>query len=186
MEVKYYTCIKEVDNNNNNNNDNNNAFLTYAFGNGRTSYGSRYSYSISNSYYDYPTRNEYYFHVNWIYQSIDNGKTITDEYGSIWDLEPIKDYFKEIKIEFDDCVKTLIQRKKEKGNRVDIKPLQFIGDKIFYHVDCTVMSRNSLSSTWCEGTDVYETIVSCFKRLRTGSLSGYYHRIKDVLEKQNC
>ena len=180
MEVKYYACIKKVDNNNNNEN----AFLTYAFGNGRT-YGSRYGYSISNYYYDYPIPNEYNFHANWIYQSIDNGKTITDDYGSIWDLEPIKDYFKEIKIEFDDCVKTLIQRKKEKGNRVDIKPLMFIGDKICYHVECAVMTRRSLSSTWCEGTDAYETIVSCFKKLRTGPLSGYYHKIRDVLEKQN-
>lgn len=182
MEVKYYACIKEVENNNNNEN----AFLTYAFGNGR-SYGSRYTYNMAcaDYYYDYPTRNEYYFHVNWIYQSIDNGKTITDDCNSIWDLEPIKDYFKEIKIEFDDCVKTLIQLKRKKGNRVDIKPLMLIGDKIFYHVECAVMTRRSLSSTWCEGTDAYETIVSCYKRLRTGPLSGYYNRIKDVLEKQN-
>ena len=60
-----------------------------------------------------------------------------------------------------------------------------VGDKIFYHVECAVMTRRSLSSTWCEGTDAYETIVSCFKKLRTGPLSGYYNRIKDVLEKQN-
>lgn len=177
MEVRYYACIKKVDNNNEN------AFLTYAFGNGR-SYGSRYSYSV-DSYYDYSIRNEGYFHVNWIYQSIDNGKTITDGNGSIWDLEPIKDYFKEIEVEFDDCVKTLIQLKIKKGNRVDIKPLMFLGDKIFYRVECAVTTRNSLSSTWCEGTDVYETIIECFKKLRTGTLSSYYNRIKDVLEKQN-
>ena len=179
MEVRYYACIKELDNSNNEN-----AFLTYAFGNGR-SYGSRYMYDISDSYYDYHARNEHNFHANWIYRSTDNGKTITDEYGSIWDLEPIKDYFKEVKIEFDDCVKTLVQLKRKKGNRVDIKPLQFLGDKIFYHVECAVTTRTSLSSTWCEGTDVYETIIECFKKLRTGTLSSYYNRIKDVLEKQN-
>lgn len=184
MEVRYYACIKKweklVDNNNNEN-----AFLTYAFGNGK-SYGSRYSYNIDSYYnYDCLTRNEGYFHVNWIYQSIDNGKTITDGNGSIWDLEPLRDYFKEIEVEFDDCVKTLIQLKRKKGNRVDIKPLMLVGDKIFYHVECAVTTRNSLSSTWCEGTDVYETIIECFKKLRTGTLSSYYNRIKDVLEKQN-
>ena len=58
--------------------------------------------------------------------------------------------------------------------------------RILYRVECSVMTTNGrcFSSTWDEDTDVYNSVVHCFKKLRTGSLSGYHQKIKEVLDRQ--
>ena len=58
--------------------------------------------------------------------------------------------------------------------------------RILYRVECSVMTTNGrcFSSTWDEDTDVYNSVVHCFKKLRTGPLSGYHQKIKEVLDRQ--
>lgn len=192
--MKYYRCVKEIEEVQDNTSTN--YFITYAFG-GKThrlnnlgTYGSNDMwYNTGDGIYSVePLHNKYNFHVSWIYQSADDGKTIRDDTSVLHDLEPIRDYFFEVNTDLDAATEELIKLKTEKGANITIKPLMMDmrSYKIIYRVDCSVMTANGrcFFTTWDEDTDVYNSIVNCFKKLRTGTLSGYYKRIKDVLEKQ--
>lgn len=188
--MKYYRCVKEIEETQENTDIN--YFITYTFGNATTNRyrGGKYWYDTNNGgYYALePDYKRYYFKVGWIYQSNDDGKTIKDDSNVLYDLEPIKDYFFEVNIDLDAATEELIKLKREKGANITIKPLMMDmrSYKIIYHIECSVMTKNgrSFSSTWDEDTDVYNSVVHCFKKLRTGTLSGYHHKIKEVLEKQ--
>ena len=192
--MKYYRCVKEIEEAQDNTSTN--YFITYAFG-GKThrlnnlgTYGSNDMwYNTGDGIYSVePLHNKYNFHVSWIYQSADDGKTIRDDTSVLHDLEPIRDYFFEVNIDLDAATEELIKLKREKGANITIKPLMMDmrSYKIIYRVDCSVMTANGrcFSSTSHEDTDVYNSIICCFKKLRTGTLSGYHHKIKEVLEKQ--
>ena len=192
--MKYYRCVKEIEEAQDNTSTN--YFITYAFG-GKThrlnnlgTYGSNDMwYNTGDGIYSVePLHNKYNFHVSWIYQSADDGKTIRDDTSVLHDLEPIRDYFFEVNTDLDAATEELIKLKREKGANITIKPLMMDmrSYKIIYRVDCSVMTANGrcFSSTSHEDTDVYNSIICCFKKLRTGTLSGYHHKIKEVLEKQ--
>ena len=192
--MKYYRCVKEIEEVQDNTSTN--YFITYAFG-GKThrlnnlgTYGSNDMwYNTGDGIYSVePLHNKYNFHVSLIYQSADDGKTIRDDTSVLHDLEPIRDYFFEVNIDLDAATEELIKLKREKGANITIKPLMMDmrSYKIIYRVDCSVMTANGrcFSSTSHEDTDVYNSIICCFKKLRTGTLSGYHHKIKEVLEKQ--
>ena len=192
--MKYYRCVKEIEEVQDNTSTN--YFITYAFG-GKThrlnnlgTYGSNDMwYNTGDGIYSVePLHNKYNFHVSLIYQSADDGKTIRDDTSVLHDLEPIRDYFFEVNIDLDAATEELIKLKMEKGANITIKPLMMDmrSYKIIYRVDCSVMTANGrcFSSTSHEDTDVYNSIICCFKKLRTGTLSGYHHKIKEVLEKQ--
>ena len=191
--MKYYRYLKEIEEETQETDTN--YFITYTFG-GNTfnrrsrSYGtSLYSRTDDGSYYSIdPFYKKYEFKVGWIYQSADDGITIVDDNNNVHDLDPIKNYFFEVNTDLDAATEELIKLKSEKGAKITIKPLMMDmrSYKIIYHIECNVMTKNGrcFFSTSDEDTDVYNSIVNCFKKLRTGSLSGYYKRIKDVLEKQ--
>ena len=192
--MKYYRCVKEIEEVQDNTSTN--YFITYAFG-GKThrlnnlgTYGSNDMwYNTGDGIYSVePLHNKYNFHVSLIYQSADDGKTIRDDTSVLHDLEPIRDYFFEVNIDLDAATEELIKLKMEKGANITIKPLMMDmrSYKIIYRVDCSVMTANGrcFFSTCDKGTDVYNSIICCFKKLRTGTLSGYHHKIKEVLEKQ--
>ena len=192
--MKYYRYLREIEEVQDNTDTN--YFITYTFG-GRTNrlnnlgtYGNNDMwYNTSDGIYSFePQYKKYNFHVSWIYQSADDGKTIMDDTNNLHDLEPIRDYFFEVNTDLDAATEELIKLKRDKGAKITIKPLMMDmrSYKIIYHIECNVMTKNGkcFSSTWDEDTDVYNSIVNCFKKLRTGTLSGYHHKIKEVLEKQ--
>ena len=191
--MKYYRYLKEIEEETQETDTN--YFITYAFS-GNTfnrrsrSYGSGwYSITDDGSYYSIdPFYKKYEFKVGWIYQSADDGITIVDDNNNVHDLDPIKDYFFEVNTDLDVETEKLIKLKREKGATITVKPLMMDlrSYRILYRVECSVMTINGrcFSSTWDEDTDVYNSIVNCFKKLRTGPLSGYYHMIEEVLKKQ--
>lgn len=191
--MKYYRYLKEIEEEIQETNTN--YFITYAFG-GNTfnrrslSHGSGwYSYNDDCGYYSIdPLCKKYEFKVGWIYPSADDGITIADGNNNVHDLDPIKDYFFEVNTDLDVETEKLIKLKREKGAKIIIKPfmMDMRSYKIIYYIECNVMTKNGRcsSSTWDKDTDVYNSIVNCFKKLRTGTLSGYHHKIKEVLEKQ--
>ena len=191
--MKYYRYLKEIEEETQETDTN--YFITYTFG-GNTfnrrsrSYGtSLYSRTDDGSYYSIdPFYKKYEFKVGWIYQSADDGITIIDGNNNVHDLDPIKNYFFEVNTNLDAATEELIKLKSAKGAKITIKPLMMDmrSYKIIYHIECNVMTKNGrcFFSTSDEDTNVYNSIVNCFKKLRTSSLSGYYKRIKDVLEKQ--
>jgi ribosome-associated translation inhibitor RaiA len=191
--MKYYRYLKEIEEETQETDTN--YFITYTFG-GNTfnrrsrSYGSGwYSYNDDCGYYSIdPFYKKYEFKVGWIYQSADDGITIVDDNNNVHDLDPIKDYFFEVNTDLDVETEKLIKLKREKGATITVKPLMMDlhSYRILYRVECSVMTTNGrcFSSTWDEDTDVYNSVVHCFKKLRTGTLSGYHHKIKEVLEKQ--
>ena len=192
--MKYYRCVKEIEEAQDNTNTN--YFITYTFGGGTNRLNNLGTYGNNDMWYNTgdgiysvePLHNKYNFHVSLIYQSADDGKTIRDDTSVLHDLEPIRDYFFEVNIDLDAATEELIKLKREKGANITIKPLMMDmrSYKIIYRVDCSVMTANGrcFSSTSHEDTDVYNSIICCFKKLRTGTLSGYHHKIKEVLEKQ--
>ena len=188
--MKYYRCLKEIEETQENTDIN--YFITYTFGNATTNRyrGSQYWYDTHNGgYYALePDYKRYDFKVGWIYQSNDDGKTIKDDSNVLYDLEPIKDYFFEVTLDINAETKELIELKKKKGASITITPLMMDmrNYQIIYRVDCSVITANGrcFSSTSHEDTDIYNSIICCFNKLRTGTLSGYYKRIKDVLEIQ--
>lgn len=191
--MKYYRYLKEIEEEAQETDTN--YFITYTFG-GNTfnrrsrSYGNGwYSYNDDGSYYSIdPFYKKYEFKVGWIYPSADDGITIVDDNNNIHELAPIKDYFFEVNTDLDVETEKLIKLKREKGATITVKPLMMDlrSYRILYRVECSVMTTNGrcFSSTWDENTDVYNSIVNCFKKLRKGTLSGYHHKIKEVLEKQ--
>lgn len=188
--MKYYRYLKEIEETQENTDIN--YFITYTFGNATTNCyrGSKYWYDTHNGgYYTLePDYKRYEFKVGWIYPSADDGITIVDDNDNIHELAPIKDYFFEVNIDLDAETEKLIKLKREKGAKITVKPLMMDlhSYRILYRVECSVMTTNGrrFSSTWDEDTDVYNSVVHCFKKLRTGTLSGYHHKIKEVLEKQ--
>ena len=191
--MAYYRCVKEPEIKNEEE-SNLNSFITYTFGNKATRFRRQWYDGSSNSYYDaygeFDPYNlgfgRYHFHIGYIYES--DGMTIKDDSGIIHNFDGIKDCFFEVNIELDDATNELIKLKRKKGAKITIKPLMMDmrSYKIIYHIGCNVMTKNGrcFSSTWDEDTDVYNSIVNCFKKLRKGTLSGYHHKIKEVLEKQ--
>ena len=191
--MKYYRYLKEIEEEAQETDAN--YFITYAFS-GNTfnrrsrSYGSGwYSITDDGSYYSIdPLYKKYEFKVGWIYPSADDGITIVDDNNNIHELAPIKDYFFEVNTDLDAETEKLIKLKREKGATITVKPLMMDlhSYRILYRVECSVMTTNGrcFSSTWDEDTDVYNSVVHCFKKLRTGSLSGYHQKIKEVLDRQ--
>ena len=191
--MKYYRYLKEIEEETQETDTN--YFITYTFG-GNTfnrrsrSYGNGwYSSTDDGGYYSIdPFYKKYEFKVGWIYPSADDGITIVDDNNNIHELAPIKDYFFEVNTDLDVETEKLIKLKREKGATITVKPLMMDlrSYRILYRVECSVMTTNGrcFSSTWDEDTDVYNSVVHCFKKLRTGTLSGYHHKIKEVLEKQ--
>jgi hypothetical protein len=192
--MKYYRYLKEIEEVQDNTNTN--YFIAYTFG-GRTNrlnnlgtYGSNDMwYNTGDGIYSLePQYKKYNFHVSWIYPSADDGITIVDDNNNVHDLEPIRDYFFEVNTSLDAATEELIKLKKEKGAKITIKPLMMDmrSYKIIYHIECSVMTTNGrcFSSTSDEDTDVYNSVVNCFKKLRKGSLNGYYQKIKDILDER--
>lgn len=191
--MKYYRYLKEIEEETQETDTN--YFITYTFG-GNTfnrrsrSYGNGwYSSTDDGSYYSIdPFYKKYEFKVGWIYPSADDGMTIVDDNNNVHDLDPIKDYFFEVNTDLDVETEKLIKLKREKGATITVKPLMMDlhSYRILYRVECSVMTTNGrcFSSTWDEDTDVYNSVVHCFKKLRTGTLSGYHQKIKEVLDRQ--
>lgn len=191
--MAYYRCVKEPEIENEEE-SNLNSFITYTFGNKATGFRRQWYDDSPNSYYDvygeFDRYNlgfgRYHFHIGRIYES--DGMTIKDDSDIIHNFDGIKDCFFEVNIELDDATKELIKLKKEKGAKITIKPLMMDmrSYKIIYRVECSVMTTNGrcFSSTWYEDTDVYNSILICFKRLRKGTLSGYCHKIKEILDER--
>lgn len=184
--MAYYRCVKEPEVKGESE-SNINSFITYTFGAKKT-YWRTLWYGDDNYYGEYDPYNlasgRYHFHIGYIYES--DGMTIKDDSDIIHNFYGIKDCFFEVNIELDDATKELIKLKKEKGAKITITPLMMDmrSYKIIFRVECSVSNERSFSSTWYEDTDVYNSIIICFKRLRKGTLSGYYHKIEEVLEKQ--
>ena len=187
--MKYYRCIEEPKVTEEE--CNYNMFITYTFNSREKQWRSRNTYYDMynfDDYYDvYHAPKKYNFYIDKIYKSDDDGVTIIDDGNIVHELDSMKDCFIEIDANLDKNVEELIARKKAKGARITVTPymLDSRNYKIVYKVECCITSNGSFfARTWGESSDVYGEIINCFKRLRVGGFKGYYHKLKDVLEKQ--
>jgi len=185
--MKYYLCIKEPEVKEEE--CDLNMFIKYTFDNRR--WKSRYyttpnAYNYNDYYDSYGNEaKRYNFHENWIYKSYNDGVSIEDDFNVVHSLKTIGDCFLEFNFELSDDVKRLIERKEKEGARITVTPIAVLSKGItFYHVECYINIGNFFSTTHEEGVDAYEAIIQCFKRFRTGTLSGYYQKIKEVLDRQ--
>lgn len=163
-----------------------NAFISYTFGEKKTRnlhyytprHSSTYSWSIDEE--DWMS-DRYEFTPNRVYKVV--GKYIIDDNRASHEFAKIADCFAELHYTFDDDVKTLIKRKEEKGDRIDITPVE-VNERSFeilYSITCCVCKGRKYMSSTRRSINIFEAITECYKTLRDSS-PRIPHEIKRVLE----
>lgn len=174
-DVKYYICIKEIEEDINNN-EGINDFIQYAFDDNkmRGRYWDRYNNAIFNDvYYSHRVSimPRYNFKKNQIYQTTLNGDYIIDGANVTHKMVGLESYFIPFEFEIEPQAKKIIEAKKLKGDTIDITPLFYspISKEIIYNIICTLGKDKYLYSNGTYQTiDISQVdgIMYCYRQLR--------------------
>lgn len=170
--MRYYLCVKEIDENNEKNDIN--WFITYTF-----SKGGIHNILSSDSRYS----RKYAFTKGGIYQSSElyGDDTVIDDNNQLHNIKDLLgEYLEVFEIKISEEVKNIIANKEAKGDIISITPLRILEGNVVYNVICKHKNIDYQVYT----ISLYNGILMCYQRMRT---KNYDYRLwyEVLLHKRN-